>query len=144
MHDRCITDANSCSHVVDSAVATAETAWRSRLNSSTSVPVKSLTVTMSAPPSPPLTGVDHDLCDLAALEVEFGRAVVAEVDIEGAGLAGLQPEGDPVIRVCALDREQPVLERRLFELSPLPPGCRRQPLLLPRSPAPGQETARVE
>ncbi len=61
-------------------------------------------------------GIDGDLCDLLALEAEVGRAVVTDVDLENAGLAGLQTKRDPVAPFGALDREQAVLERRVLEL----------------------------
>ena len=39
-------------------------------------------------------GVDGELCDPAARDAEVGRAVVADVDLEDVGPAGLQAEGD--------------------------------------------------
>src|SRR6476469_8064344 len=63
-----------------------------------------------------LSGVDGDVRDLRALEAEVGRAVVADVDLENAGVAGLQTKRDPVASVGALDRQHPVPELRVLEL----------------------------
>ena len=64
-----------------------------------------------------VAGVDSDPGDARELEVEVGRAVIADVDLEDAGLAELQPKRDPVARVGALDCQHTVHERRLAELS---------------------------
>ena len=42
------------------------------------------------------SGLDGDLRDLAALEAEVGRPVVAEVHLQDAGIAGLQSKRDLV------------------------------------------------
>ena len=43
-------------------------------------------------------GIDGDPRDVLALEAEVGRAVVTDVDLEDAGLAGLQAKRDLVAR----------------------------------------------
>ena len=48
-----------------------------------------------------------------ARKAELGRAVVADVDLENAGLAGLQAKRDLVARVRARDRQLAVLELRV-------------------------------
>ena len=45
-------------------------------------------------------------------EAEVGRAVVTDVDLEGAGIAGLQAKRDLVARARALDGQRAVLELR--------------------------------
>ena len=49
-------------------------------------------------------GVDDDPRDVPALDAEIGRAVVADVDLEDVGPAGLEAERDPVGREGAADR----------------------------------------
>ena len=63
--------------------------------------------------SSPASGVDDDPLDVLALEAEVGRAVVTEVDLEDAGLAGLQAKRDLVARGRALDRQDAVPELRV-------------------------------
>src|SRR5439155_53597 len=59
-------------------------------------------------------GINGDLRDLVAREAEIGRAVVAEVDLERAGIAGLQAKRDRVARPRPLDLQQAVLELRVL------------------------------
>ena len=63
---------------------------------------------MESLPSPTL---DVDRGDVAAREREVGRAVVADVDLDPAGIAGLQAKRDRVAVIAALDVERAVLER---------------------------------
>ena len=57
-------------------------------------------------------GVDGDPLDALAPDLEVGLAVVAEVDLENAGLAGLEAKGDPVAGAGAVDLQDAVLELR--------------------------------
>jgi hypothetical protein len=66
-----------------------------------------------------VAGLHGDPRDVRALDVEVGRAVVADVDLEDAGLAGLQPKRDLVALVGALDCQHAVLKRWVVELSVL-------------------------
>ena len=66
--------------------------------------------------SSPDSGVDGDPCDCFALEAEVGRAVVTDVDLEDAGIAGLQAERDLVTRPRALDVQRATLERGPLDL----------------------------
>src|SRR6266516_1278778 len=60
-------------------------------------------------------GVDDDLRDAVAFEAEVGRAVVTDVDLESARVAGLQANRDLVAHFGALDRQDAVLELRMLE-----------------------------
>ena len=60
-------------------------------------------------------GVDGDLRDVPAPDAEVGRAVVADVDLEDVGPAGLEAKRDPVARAGASDRQRAVPEPRVFE-----------------------------
>ena len=57
-------------------------------------------------------GLDVDRVHVGAGEAELGRAVVAEVDLDRAGLARLQADRDLVVGLGALDRQHPVLDLR--------------------------------
>ncbi len=57
----------------------------------------------------------RSLATLLRAEAEVGRAVVTDVDLENAGLAGLQAKRDLVARFGALDRQHAVLELRVLE-----------------------------
>ena len=60
-----------------------------------------------------VTGIERDSCDVLAGEVVVRRAVVADVELENAGVAGLQAKREPVTPLRALNREQSVLELRM-------------------------------
>ena len=53
--------------------------------------------------------VDDDPRDELALDAELGRAVVADVDLENVGSAGLQAKRNPVARARAPDDQRSVL-----------------------------------
>ena len=81
-------------------------------------------------------GVDGDPLDALAPDLELGLAVVAEVDLENAGLAGLEAKGDPVAGAGAVDLQDAVLElRRASGRAAWPDPAR------PRAPAAPATTA---
>ena len=65
--------------------------------------------------SSPGLGIDGDPRELLALELEVGRAVVADVDLEDPGLAGPQAKRDVVVCVGAFDGQLAVPELRVLE-----------------------------
>ena len=60
------------------------------------------------------TCVDGDPLDALAPDLELGLAIVAEVDLENAGLAGLEAKGDPLAGAGAVDLQDAVLELRVL------------------------------
>ena len=74
----------------------------------------------------------RSLATRSRAEAEVGRAVVTDVDLENAGLAGLQTKRDLVARLGALDRQHAVLELRVLELVRL--VCVRRLLTAARAP----------
>ena len=89
------------------------------------------------------------LRDALAPDAEVGRAVVADVDLENVGPAGLEAKGDLVARAGARDRQRAVLELRRLEaclpVGRVPSRTARRPPARPRSRRPrcdgGQATA---
>src|SRR5262249_61436851 len=69
-------------------------------------------------------GKAGDLRDVLPLEAEARRAVVADVDLEGPGVAQLEAKSDPVARCGADDGQHAMLELRVLEVGPWRPRVR--------------------
>ncbi len=64
-----------------------------------------------------LLGIEIDSPDAVARDGEVRVAVVTDVELEHAGVPGLQAQREPVAPLAALDRQHAVLELRALDLS---------------------------
>jgi hypothetical protein len=58
--------------------------------------------------------LDVDRAERAAVEAEIGSAVITHIDLQGVGIAGIEPQGELVTGTVADDLQRPALHVRLI------------------------------